>query len=48
MNNNGILTTYCAKGIIRRLLQAIGFRVERLPGPPGGKREILRASKTKE
>ena len=48
MNNNGILTTYCAKGVIRRLLQAIGFRVERLPGPPGGKREILRASKTKE
>lgn len=36
------------KGVIRRLLQAIGFRVERLPGPPGGKREILRASKTKE
>ena len=41
----GILTTYCAKGVVRRLLQAIGFRVERLPGPPGGKREILRATK---
>lgn len=45
MDNGGILTTYCAKGVIRRLLQAIGFRVERLPGPPGGKREILRATK---
>jgi len=45
MNTGGILTTYCAKGMIRRLLQTVGFRVERLPGPPGGKREILRATK---
>ncbi|MDE6172448.1 MAG: SAM-dependent methyltransferase, partial [Bacteroides sp.] len=45
MNTGGILTTYCAKGVVRRLLQAVGFRVERLPGPPGGKREILRATK---
>lgn len=45
MNTGGVLTTYCAKGIIRRLLQAVGFKVERLPGPPGGKREILRATK---
>lgn len=42
---DGILTTYCAKGIIRRMLQTAGFIVERLPGPPGGKREILRARK---
>ena len=41
----GILTTYCAKGVVRRMLQAAGFVVERLPGPPGGKREILRATK---
>lgn len=45
MNTGGILTTYCAKGVIRRMLQAVGFLVERLPGPPGGKREILRATK---
>lgn len=45
LNKDGILTTYCAKGIIRRMLQAAGFIVERLPGPPGGKREILRARK---
>ncbi|WP_294627759.1 tRNA (5-methylaminomethyl-2-thiouridine)(34)-methyltransferase MnmD [uncultured Bacteroides sp.] len=43
--NEGILTTYCAKGVVRRMLQAAGFIVERLPGPPGGKREILRARK---
>lgn len=45
MNDNGILTTYCSKGVIRRMLQGIGFEVERLPGPPGGKREILRGRK---
>lgn len=38
-----VLTTYCAKGEVRRRLQRAGFVVERLPGPPG-KREILRAS----
>lgn len=43
-NKNGILTTYCAKGIVRRMLLHAGYQVERLPGPPG-KREILRARK---
>ena len=41
-NPDAILTTYCAKGTVRRTLQRVGFRVERLTGPPG-KREILRA-----
>lgn len=45
LNEGGILTTYCAKGIVRRMLQSAGFIVERLAGPPGGKREILRATK---
>ena len=45
MRPGGVLTTYCAKGTIRRLLQATGFTVERLAGPVGGKREILRATK---
>lgn len=45
MSTGGVLTTYCAKGSVRRLLQAVGFKVERLPGPPGGKREILRGKK---
>ncbi|MGL5787715.1 MAG: tRNA (5-methylaminomethyl-2-thiouridine)(34)-methyltransferase MnmD [Bacteroidales bacterium] len=40
----GILTTYCAKGVVRRALIASGFKVERLPGPPG-KREMLRGTK---
>ncbi|MBE6269304.1 MAG: SAM-dependent methyltransferase [Bacteroidales bacterium] len=45
MRPGGVLTTYCAKGAIRRLLHSIGFSVERLAGPIGGKREILRATK---
>jgi len=43
-NSGAILTTYCAKGKVRRALQTVGFEVERLAGPPG-KREILRAVK---
>lgn len=45
MSSSGILTTYCSKGVVRRMMQKIGFTVERLPGPPKGKREILRATK---
>lgn len=45
MNSGGVLTTYCAKGEVRRRLQRAGFAVERLAGPPEGKREILRAVK---
>lgn len=40
----GLLTTYCAKGSVRRMMQAAGYEVERLPGPPG-KREMLRGRK---
>lgn len=43
-NSEAILTTYCAKGSVRRMLQSAGFTVERLPGPLG-KREILRGRK---
>ncbi len=43
-NQDAILTTYCAKGMVRRAMISAGFKVERLPGPPG-KREILRATK---
>jgi tRNA U34 5-methylaminomethyl-2-thiouridine-forming methyltransferase MnmC len=40
----GILVTYCSKGEVRRAMQAAGFRVEKLQGPPG-KREMIRAKK---
>lgn len=39
---NGRLVTYCAKGVVRRTMEAAGFICERPPGPPG-KREMLRA-----
>ena len=45
LKHNGVLVTYAAKGSVRRAMQAVGFLVERLPGPPG-KREMLRATKT--
>ncbi len=44
LRKKGILVTYAAKGSVRRAMQAVGFEVERLPGPPG-KREMLRATK---
>jgi len=44
LKENGVLVTYSAKGSVRRAMQAVGFEVERLPGPPG-KREMLRAVK---
>ena len=44
LNPDGILTTYCAKGVVRRTMIDCGFQVERLPGPPE-KRHILRATK---
>ena len=43
-NPGAALTTYCAKGVVRRAMQSAGFQVERLPGPPG-KRQILRSTK---
>lgn len=47
LKNNGALVTYAAKGSVRRAMQAVGFTVERLAGPPG-KREMLRARKLNE
>lgn len=41
---NGVLTTYCAKGVFKRNLKQVGFKVEGIPGPIG-KREMTRALK---
>lgn len=41
---NGILTTYCAKGVVKRVMKSVGFTIEKLAGPPG-KREMTRAHK---
>lgn len=37
----GVLTTYTVKGTVRRTLAALGLEVEKRPGPPNGKREML-------
>lgn len=37
----GVLSTYSVKGTVRRALASLGFGVARVPGPPGGKREVL-------
>jgi tRNA U34 5-methylaminomethyl-2-thiouridine-forming methyltransferase MnmC len=44
MSSQSVLTTYSSKGLVRRNLIAAGFRVEKIPGPPG-KREMTRAYK---
>jgi tRNA U34 5-methylaminomethyl-2-thiouridine-forming methyltransferase MnmC len=41
---NGILLTYSVKGDVKRTLRKNGFKVNRLPGPPG-KHQIIRAVK---
>jgi tRNA U34 5-methylaminomethyl-2-thiouridine-forming methyltransferase MnmC len=43
LDPGGILVTYCSKGDVRRAMQAAGFTIEKLPGPPG-KREMIRAA----
>jgi tRNA U34 5-methylaminomethyl-2-thiouridine-forming methyltransferase MnmC len=44
LNPGGVFTTYCVKGAVKNMLKAAGFKIEKLPGPPG-KREILRGIK---
>lgn len=44
LRNEGVLVTYSAKGDVRRAMIAVGFKVEKVEGPPG-KREMLVAKK---
>lgn len=44
LSPGGVLVTYCAKGVVKRAMRAAGFRVKKLPGPPG-KREMVWAEK---
>ncbi|MEI6865729.1 tRNA (5-methylaminomethyl-2-thiouridine)(34)-methyltransferase MnmD [Flavicella sp.] len=45
LKDEGVLVTYSAKGSVRRAMITVGFKVTKLPGPPG-KREMLHAVKT--
>ena len=42
MTEGGLLTTYSSKGSVRRILENLGFIVEKKAGPPG-KREMINA-----
>jgi tRNA U34 5-methylaminomethyl-2-thiouridine-forming methyltransferase MnmC len=44
LKSGGLLTTYCAKGQVKRDLKSVGFEVESRPGPIG-KREMTLAWK---
>lgn len=44
LNQQGWLTTYCAKGQLKRDLRSVGFEVSNVPGPPG-KREMTLGQK---
>lgn len=44
LSPKGVLSTYCAKGTVKRTLKEIGFRLEHPKGPKG-KREITTAFK---
>lgn len=44
MSEGGVLSTYCAKGNVKRAMKKAGFQTFIVPGPPG-KRHIVRAIK---
>ncbi|MDQ0475845.1 tRNA (5-methylaminomethyl-2-thiouridine)(34)-methyltransferase MnmD [Chryseobacterium sp. MDT2-18] len=44
MTPGALLTTYSSKGSVRRILEELGFNVEKKAGPPG-KREMINAVK---
>lgn len=44
----GRLTSYCVKSDVRRRLMETGFAVSKVPGPVGGKREVLVAERPAE
>ena len=45
LKEDGFLITYCAKGVVKRTMKAVGFEIVVLDGPPG-KRQMTRANKT--
>lgn len=44
LGEGGVLVTYACRGPIKRAMKEVGFRTEKVPGPPG-KREMLVAFK---
>jgi tRNA U34 5-methylaminomethyl-2-thiouridine-forming methyltransferase MnmC len=46
LSTDGRLVTYCVRRKVRDDFTSVGFRVERVRGPEGGKREVMVATKT--
>lgn len=44
LEDNGVLVTYCAQGLMKRNMKSVGFKVQSLPGALG-KREMTRVLK---
>lgn len=42
---NAAVVTFTVAGEVRRTLERLGLTVQKLPGPPGGKKEVLRGIK---
>lgn len=42
---DGIVVTFTVAGAVRRTLEQLGLTVQKIPGPPGGKKEVLRGVK---
>lgn len=38
----GVVVTFTVAGAVRRALEQCGLTVQKIPGPPGGKKEVLR------
>ena len=47
LSADGTLVSYCVNRKVRDLLSSVGFEVQRVPGPPGGKREVLVATRAR-
>ena len=45
LQDGGRLVTYCVNRKVRDDFASVGFNVQRVPGPTGGKREVLIATK---
>ena len=45
LRGGGRLVTYCVRSSVQRQLRGLGLKVEKAPGPQGGKREVLIATR---
>ncbi len=44
LKRGGQLVTYCVKSVVQRAFRDAGFSIKIVPGPPGGKRQVMIAT----